>query len=361
MRVLSDNITDAIFVKDRSGRLIFANPATLKTIGRDLSSALGCTNEELFPNVEDAASMSINDEAVMASGQAQHLEQTVHTADMTRTYYVSKSPWRNKYGEIMGIVGISTDITDRKNAENALKQHEAELEELVARRTAEVTELIGHLESTREEEKRAIARELHDDLGSALTALNMHMAIAFKKMSEDPALAERVAQIKHLLNSVTATTRRIQNGLRPDKLDIFGIKTTLVEQALEFQNYTSVACRTNLPDEDISYPSQVEISLFRIVQEALNNVAKHAHATQVDIILDDNEDEVSLTIRDNGVGISEDQKKNYQAVHGLRGMRERAAYLGGRIEITSAPDRGTKINVTFPKTAMMATARAASA
>jgi signal transduction histidine kinase len=223
------------------------------------------------------------------------------------------------------------------------------LEKLVQERTAEVSELIGHIESTREEEKRAIARELHDDLGSALTALSMHLAILFQKMPHDPVLAERAQQIKALLGAVTQTTRRIQVGLRPDKLDIFGIKTAIAEQCLEFENYTGVTCKADLPDEDLAYAPATEIGLYRMLQEGLNNVAKHAKAARVDVVLDDSEDGIVLSIRDNGVGFATSEASR-RLTHGLRGMRERAQYLGGDVRINSAPGKGTAITIRLPRT-----------
>jgi signal transduction histidine kinase len=248
----------------------------------------------------------------------------------------------------MGLVGISTDITERKRMEMALKAHETQLEALVAARTAEVSELIGHLETTREEEKRAIARELHDDLGSALTALNMHLSLLFQQMPDEPKFAERATKVKTLLSSITGATRRIQIGLRPDKLDVFGIKVAIAEQAAEFEKYSGVHCVASVPDDAVHYAPRVDIALFRMVQEALNNIAKHAQATHVDVVLDDTDDEIILSVRDNGVGIP--PGKSNTVTHGLRGMRERAGYLGGSVRIESAPGKGTLIVIAIPKT-----------
>jgi signal transduction histidine kinase len=243
---------------------------------------------------------------------------------------------------------LRIDITERKRIEDALKTHETQLEKLVASRTAEVNELLGHMESVREEEKRAIARELHDDLGSALTALNMHLAILFKKMPAESVLMERAGQIKTILSSVTEATRRIQVGLRPDKLDIFGIKFAIAEQVLEFEKHSGIACKANLPDEELAYQPQMDIALFRTVQEALSNVSRHAMATYVEVILDDNDTEVTLTIRDNGIGITQDSAES-PLTHGVRSMRERATYLGGEIRIFSREGKGTTVSMTLPK------------
>ncbi|MBC7499589.1 MAG: PAS domain S-box protein, partial [Herminiimonas sp.] len=148
--------------------------------------------------------------------------------------------------------------------------------------------------------------------------------------------------------TIADSTRRIQNNLRPDKLDVFGIKAAISEQAYEFEKSTGVPCKANLPDESLSYDPRLNIALFRMVQETLSNVARHAGATAVTIVLDDNEDEVMLTVRDDGVGIAADRLGD-TSVHGLRGLRERANYLGGMVKISDAGARGTTVTMTFPK------------
>ncbi|MDB5824682.1 MAG: signal transduction histidine kinase [Herminiimonas sp.] len=349
LRAVSDNTPDAIYVKDVDGRFVFANPATLRLLDMPAENVIGKTGAEIYADANDAQRAAVSDHEVMSSRQAQMIEETMALAQGVRTFYSTKAPWQDSNGKLCGLVGISTDISDRKRVEDALREHETQLEALVAARTAEVSELMGHLEATREEEKRAIARELHDDLGSALTALNMHLAILFQQMPQDPKLTERFAHVKGLLSSVGQTTRRIQVGLRPDKLDIFGIKTAIADLADEFQNYTGVTCRASLPDEDLSYAPQIDIALFRMVQESLNNIAKHAHATEVDVVLDDVDDHVNLSIRDNGVGIVPVRTAS-STTHGLRGMRERAGYLGGEVQIISSPGKGTHVMVRLPKT-----------
>lgn len=350
LRAVSDNTPDAIFVKDTNGRMVFANPAKLRLLGKTAEQVIGFCNSDIYKDHSDAARINLEDNSVLESGTARVFETTTRFDTGVRTLHSTKAPWLNDAGEVVGLVGISTDMTDRKRMEDALKAHETQLEELVAARTSEVSELIGHLETTREEEKRAIARELHDDLGSALTALNMHLSLVFQQIPNDQKVVERVGKIKVLLESITTATRRIQAGLRPDKLDVFGIKVAIAEQAAEFEKYSAVKCNASLPDEDVHYASHVDIALFRMVQEALNNIAKHAQASRVDIVLDDTDDEINLTIRDDGIGIQTEQPGAVMT-HGLRGMRERAGYLGGSVRVNSTAGKGTSILVMIPKRA----------
>lgn len=350
LRVVSDSTPDAIFVKDASGRMIFANPAKLRLLGKERDEVIGMRSVDLYADPADAELIDQEDRSVIESGEPKIFEATMSFPYGERTLHSTKAPWLNAKGDVAGLVGISTDITERKRMEDSLKAHETQLEALVAARTFEVSELIGHLETTREEEKRAIARELHDDLGSALTALNMHLSLIFQQMPNEPKFTERAGKIKTLLGSITDATRRIQIGLRPDKLDVFGIKVAIAEQAVEFEKYSGVKCNASLPDDQLAYAPRVDIALFRMVQEALNNIAKHAQATQVDVILDDTDDEIVLTVRDNGVGMPTDQPGD-TVTHGLRGMRERAGYLGGSVRISGASGTGTTIVITIPKTA----------
>ncbi len=348
LRAVSDNTPDGIFIRDREGRFILANPALAAVLGKNVQEIVGRTAADVLADPDDAAMVLASDCAVMQAGRALGVEESLHLAAGVRTFYSTKAPWLGYRGELLGVVGISTDITERKRIEDALRAHEIQLEAVVASRTAEVRELIGHLESTREEEKRAIARELHDELGSALTALSMHLSLLFQQIAPERHPDERIVQINSLLASIVTTTRRIQQGLRPDKLDVFGIKIAIAEQVQEFADYAGVSCKISIPDEEVLYGAAIDIALFRMVQEALNNIAKHAKASNVAVILDDTDEAIDLTIRDDGVGLP-DNCAGMLHTHGLRGMRERAAYLGGSVSFSSTPGGGTTIRVHVPK------------
>ncbi|MGI4849838.1 MAG: sensor histidine kinase [Janthinobacterium lividum] len=214
-------------------------------------------------------------------------------------------------------------------------QYPAEaLEREVTRRTAALRSLLGRREALHEEEKSALARDLHADLGASLTALNMHLAIMFKQMPDEARLHDRAAAIKALTSNIAQSTRRLQASLRPDKLDSFGLKVAIADLATEFANYSGLECQASMPDEELSYSPEVSMALFRLVQEALNNVSRHAKASKVDIVLDDNEDEIMLSVRDNGIGIAA-EKIDMVMRHGLLALRERALYLGGSLRIMS--------------------------
>ena len=344
---VSDNTDDPIFVKDCAGRLIFANPATLRRIGKTREQALSRTSRELFIDPDEADRIDADDQRILHKGCSETLEQTLHLPHGVRTYATTKAPWIDASGTVRGIIGISTDISARKEMERQLKQREAELETTIAQRTAALRKLADHLETVREEEKRAIARELHDDMGASLTSLNMHLTSFYKMLPDEPKWADRAVRVQALVAALVATTRRIQIGLRPIMLDLFGLKAGITEQIDEFAQRTGMVCKTSLPDEDVKLPHKLEITLYRMLQEALNNVAKHAQASSITVVLDVDEDGAALTVRDDGIGIASDRLEN-QTTYGIRGLAERASFLGGTARVYANPDRGTTVRIELP-------------
>lgn len=349
LTAVSDNTRDPIFVKDKQGRLIFANPATLQQFDKSWDKAIYRDSKALFPDPADAVRVDAENNRIMATGVAETLEQTLRLATGIVTYQTTKSPWRDKNGKVVGIVGISTDITQRKLAEDSLRLRETQLERTIIERTTLLRQLTNHLETVREEEKRAIARELHDNMGASLTALSMHLDSVYKVLPADEKWADRKLRIQTLLNTLVATTRRIQTELRPNMLDLFGLKAAIVEQLDELSQRSGLVCKASMPDEEVSIGHQMEIAIYRMLQEILNNVTKHAQASKIDVILDVDEDRLALTVRDDGIGISPERCTN-TTTYGLRGLRERATFFGGTVDIRANTGKGTTIAITIPLT-----------
>jgi len=229
---------------------------------------------------------------------------------------------------------------------------EADLERLVAARTADLSELLGHLATCWDDERRQLARKLHDSLGSSMTALTMHLALLTQQIPKEKPLQDRAGQMKTLLAAIINTNRDMQLALWNDKLEFLGIKAAITELVSEFGTAHAVAARVSLPDEDDAYPREHNVALLRTVEEGLRNVLAHAQATEVDVILDDDGDDVMLTVRDNGIGPRPEPHE--QSCHGLRLLRERAAYLGGSMRVNPAPEGGTILTVTLPRKARTA-------
>lgn len=221
----------------------------------------------------------------------------------------------------------------------------------LAERAADLAELLGHQSTCWDEERRLLARKLHDNLGSSMTALTMHLALLAQQMPADKALQDRAAQMKQLLTNIINTNRDMQLALWNDKLEFLGIKAALHELVSEFNAAHDITARVSLPDDDPSYTREQGVALLRCVEEGLRNVAAHARATEVDVILDDNDEEVMLTVRDNGVGPGAPDRAALASCHGLRLLRERAAWLGGALRLSGADSRGAVLTVILPKQA----------
>jgi signal transduction histidine kinase len=225
---------------------------------------------------------------------------------------------------------------------------ETELERQVAARTADLTELIAYMSGCWDEERRLLARQLHDSLGSSMTALTMHLGLLTQRLPADKALHDRSAQMKQLLASIIETNRKMQLALWNDKLEFLGIKAALAELVSEFGPAHGLAARASLPDEDTSYPRPEGVALLRCAEEGLRNVAAHARASEVELILDDDGEQVTLAVRDNGVGPGAPASLD---CHGLRLLRERARALGGTLALAARPEGGAVLTMTLPKRA----------
>lgn len=219
---------------------------------------------------------------------------------------------------------------------------------MAADRSADLGELLGHLGTCWDDQRRLLARQLHDSLGSSMTALTMHLALLAQQMPADKALQDRAAQMKQLLLNLIETNRQMQQGLWNDKLEFLGIKAALADLVSQFASTQGIVARLSLPDEDASYAREHNVALLRCAEEGLRNVGAHAGATEVDVILDDSDEQLMLTVRDNGIGPSGVRRAGRER-HGLRLLRERAIYLGGTLTLDAAEPQGSQLTVTLPK------------
>ena len=224
--------------------------------------------------------------------------------------------------------GVITDITAQKEAESALR------------------ELTAHLERAKEDERRNIAREIHDDIGGILTGLKFDLAWLKTRASGDGVTA-RIDETLRLLASARDASDRIMRNLRPAILEQ-GIVPALEWQARDFAQRYGIECRFSANRESLDMPETSRMAMFRICQEALTNAAKHAGAHCIDIELFISEDSATLEIHDDGKGL-QDADRNKSGSYGLRNMAERAASLGGWLEISSAPGAGTTIMMSLPR------------
>ncbi|MCL6482784.1 MAG: histidine kinase, partial [Janthinobacterium lividum] len=222
-----------------------------------------------------------------------------------------------------------------------------------AERAADLSELLGHINTSWDNERRSLSRQLHDSLGSSLTALTMHLSLLTQKMPQETALLERAATMKQLLLNVIETNRQMQLKLWNDKLEFLGVNVALSELAAQFAEQHKITVRCSLPDDELICPRNMGVALLRTLEEALGNIATHANATQVDIIIDDNEAALMMTVKDNGNGLPAREPVDMRK-HGLRCVRERVHYLGGSLNLTANAQGGTALSVVLPRTSAQA-------
>lgn len=235
----------------------------------------------------------------------------------------------------------------------ALQQERDLLESQVRERTASLAQLATHLQQVREEERGHLARELHDELGALLTAAKLDVARLKSKLgTPQPEITQRLQHLTETLNSGIALKRRIIEDLRPSSLANLGLTAALEILAREFSERSGIEVASSL--EAVELDEQVQLTVYRIVQESLTNVGKYAEATQVGISLRDYSNHVEVEIRDNGRGF--DVGTIRPSTHGLAGMRHRVEAAGGRLTVHSRPGTGARILASLPKPAAQAAA-----
>ncbi len=249
---------------------------------------------------------------------------------------------------------------ERNRAEAAIglqRQHD-ELKSQFDAQARELTALARHLQHVQEEERARLSRGLHDELGGVLLAARMDVTWMQRHAKGDDAdVKMRLERLKQVLDQGIELKRRVVEELRPTLLDTMGLLAALRWQSEETCRRADLRCTERFPDEEPQFSRAGAIALFRVVQEALANVAKHARASEVDIALELTDSEVIVTVQDNGVGAAPEDL-NRPRSHGVAGLRHRIQVLGGMLDISSAPNRGTTVRVRVPLANVSGTAGA---
>lgn len=237
----------------------------------------------------------------------------------------------------MNFAAVVRDITERKLAEQEQQRSFEQLRALAAR-----------LQSVREEERTRVAREIHDELGQALTAIKLELASLIGDLPTDQQQSTRTHSVFKLVDETIHTVRRISSELRPGMLDDLGLVAAIEWASEEFEARTGTKCRLDLPEDDIATDQERATALFRIFQETLTNVARHANATTINVRLTKENGDLLLEVQDNGKGVSGQDLSAGKSM-GIVGMRERALLLGGELIITGARGEGTTVRVRIPE------------
>jgi two-component system sensor histidine kinase UhpB len=332
LRLVIDTIPVMAWSLRPDGAVDFVNQRWLAYTGLSRSEALQEATRIVHP--EDLPWVMEKWLADSAGGNSSEYEMRLRRADGEyRWFLVRTVPLSDDQGNIVKWYGTSTDIGDRKQAQDALQA--------LSRRLVEV----------QESERKELARELHDRVGQALTALGINIAILLQRLSGPEDIRSRLEDSASLLTSTMQSIENVLSDLRPPMLDDLGLRDALDWHAKQFSARAGipVSVRAREPDERMA--ASVEIALFRIAQEALNNVAKHARASSIVITLEYQESEVVMSVTDDGIGVHavEEQADRPRPGLGLVMMRERAEAVGGHLQIDSPPRGGTQITVGIPR------------
>lgn len=239
-------------------------------------------------------------------------------------------------GKPIATVGVARDITDRKHAEEEIFSSRERLRELAA-----------HLQTIREEEDTRIAREIHDELGQTLTGLKIDIKWLEKRISKrQHAAHDKLMAMSNLIDTAIHTVRKVSTELRPGVLEL-GLTAAIDWQTREFQGRTGIQSTVSVDVQEDQIDEQQSTNIFRIFQEILTNIIRHAHATNVSILLRMENGFFILEVKDNGVGINEEEIRHTKSL-GILGMRERALLLGGNLNIRGVRGKGTTVTVTIP-------------
>jgi PAS domain S-box-containing protein len=329
-----EHAADSIFITDRNGVIEYVNPAFETLTGFTREEAVGRRPGILRSGVQDEAFYK-RLWATILSGRVYRQVFQNERKDGTRFYEDETiSPIADAAGNITHFVSVGRDLTGRIQMEERLRGSRRQLRNLAAR-----------LQSVREEERTRISREIHDELGQMLTALKIDLCWLVSALPPGaPALHDKIDAMAALVDSTIDSVGRIAAELRPAALDNLGLITAVQGLAREFRARTGVACRVTADSDDAELDPDLATTMFRICQEALTNVARHAEASQVAITIGRTATGLILTVEDNGKGIREEDISSAKSL-GLLGMQERALKHGGKVVISGTPGRGTVVTV----------------
>jgi PAS domain S-box-containing protein len=337
-REVISNAQEGVIVYDREFRYLVWNRFMEELTSMPAAQVLGKNAFDLFPhlreqNLEPLIRRALAGETVQSHDAPFYVRETGKSGWTSNTY----GPHFGPDGEIIGVIAIVRQISKRKQAEEETRQALEQLRALAAR-----------LQTIREEERTRVAREIHDQLGQALTAIKLELSsLAREFTAEQSQQWKRASSLLKLVDQTIQSVRRISTELRPGMLDDLGLVATVEWATREFVARTGTKCLLDLPEEHIALDSETATAVFRILQETLANVGRHANASEVKVRLAKQAGDLTLEVRDNGRGITEGEASSAGSL-GILGMRERALLLRGELTVSGAPEKGTTVSVRIP-------------
>jgi two-component system sensor histidine kinase UhpB len=340
LAAIVDSSDDAIVSKTLEGIITSWNRGAEQLFGYTAAEAIGQHISLIIP--EDRKDEEVDVLARLRRGEKVDHFETVRRAKDGRPVYISLtvSPVRDARGVIVGASKVARDITDRLLAAEAQRRAHEEQER---------TQLLTRLVLAQEDERRRIARDLHDQLGQQLTALRLTLEMLKVQSFGRTELRIQVETLEALALQLDEDVAFRVWELRPTALDDLGLQAALTNYVRHWSKHFGIPAQLHTGEStDERLTAEVETVMYRLAQEALNNVAKHARAEHVDVVLERTADHVSLIIEDNGVGFDASNAEMVGEGLGLIGMRERAALVGADLQIESTPGRGTTVILRAP-------------
>ncbi len=337
LRAIIESEPECVKLVDHQGRLLDMNPAGLEMIqAANIEQVRGMRIGDVVAPEQREAFNQLHQRVF--AGESGTLEFEIVGLHGKRRWLTTHAvPLRDASGRIQASLGITRDITEARRAEQQLRASRGALRSLATRQ-----------QDVREDERTRIAREIHDSLGQALTALKLQLVAAQEMVdAKAPEIAERLCETAGMVDDLVKIVRRIASELRPPILDQLGLPAAVEWLAQDFSRRSGIACDVTLLPVNDAITDDLATALFRIVQEGLTNVSRHAGATHVEISLGVSGGCVTLEISDDGRGITEDATTGPQSL-GILGMRERAAALGGVLEVVPREGGGTRVSAWFP-------------
>lgn len=361
LMLLMESTSDGVYGIDLSGQCTFINPAGAAMLGYSVDQVLGQNMHRLMHHSHEHGHAYPEQDCpiyrAFRAGRTCKIDKEVFWRADGSSFAVEYSSHQIvEQGKICGAVVLFSDISERRQAERQLHRTNRELELRVIERTAELSgalaqmrELSAYANSAREEERRRIAREIHDELGSLLVALKLDVNWMEKRVIDRAEVAGKCRTMNRLIESAVENVGRMITDLRPSILDHQGLIAALEWQLQEFIETTEMECDSSIvvADEARAPDGNLATAIFRIFQEMLSNVARHAQASALQIRIHLNENSLSMEVQDNGKGAQPFDLDNSRS-YGVMGMRERAMHFGGSLEIISAPGQGTLVRLSIP-------------
>jgi PAS domain S-box-containing protein len=330
-RVFVERMNEGAAVLSSDHTVLHCNGRFARFLGGGLQSVIGSSMMDLVWPDDHPKLHALLQRAAQRSCRGELRLQSRKGAPLS--VHLSLNPLRLK--STRAVCLIASDLSEMKRSEQALRASSEQFRNLAA-----------HLLSIREEERTRISREVHDELGQSLTAVKMDLAwLAGRLPQRSGEMLRRIRATGQLADGIIQSIRRISTELRPAVLDL-GLAAAVEWQVQEFQARSGVQCKVRLLIREV-VTSSASTAMFRIFQETLTNVGRHAKATRVEVVLQKQQDRLVLLIHDNGRGFDQLDPSLSKSL-GLLGMRERAAVLGGQVDISSAPGKGTTVAAWIP-------------